>query len=338
MLLMGDEVGRTQDGNNNAYCQDNEIAWLEWKDINQRDRAFMEFVLGVIRLRKRYRLLRSGSFLHGEAIDDKGTRNVVWYRPGRPGDGRCGLDRPAGKGGRRAALRRHDAADDPGEPLSRADRLQASGREPGRGAGSFASTPEAAPSTRPTAASPPSNQSGWKGGRSCSWPERSGDGPLPFPQILGGRTGGRRDPLPALGAVGAGAVAAHRRGERDMPMRRTGDGWFEVETDAIRPGDGYSFVLADGIGGERSRRARADAGVNGPSRLVDPLAYRMADAGLARPSAGRGGDLRAASRRLLARGHVRGRRTPARSSRRNRRDRDRADAGRAVRRRARLGL
>ena len=81
MLLMGDEVGRTQDGNNNAYCQDNEIAWLEWKDINQRDRAFMEFVLGVIRLRKRYRLLRSGSFLHGEAIDDKGTRNVVWYRP-----------------------------------------------------------------------------------------------------------------------------------------------------------------------------------------------------------------------------------------------------------------
>ncbi len=81
MLLMGDEVGRTQDGNNNAYCQDNEIAWLEWKDINQRDRAFMDFVLGVIRLRKRYRLLRSGSFLHGEAIDDKGTRNVVWYRP-----------------------------------------------------------------------------------------------------------------------------------------------------------------------------------------------------------------------------------------------------------------
>jgi glycogen operon protein len=81
MILMGDEVGRTQHGNNNAYCQDNEIAWLEWKDINDRDRAFMEFVRGVIRLRSRYRLLRSTRFLHAETIDDKGTRDVVWLRP-----------------------------------------------------------------------------------------------------------------------------------------------------------------------------------------------------------------------------------------------------------------
>jgi glycogen operon protein len=41
----------------------------------------MEFVRGLIRLRKRYRLFRSTRFLHGEAIDEKGTRNVVWYRP-----------------------------------------------------------------------------------------------------------------------------------------------------------------------------------------------------------------------------------------------------------------
>jgi isoamylase len=81
MILMGDEIGRTQDGNNNAYAQDNEIAWLDWKDVNDRDRAFMEFVRQVIRLRLRYRLLRSGQFLHGETIDDNGTRNVVWYRP-----------------------------------------------------------------------------------------------------------------------------------------------------------------------------------------------------------------------------------------------------------------
>ncbi len=81
MLLMGDEVGRTQKGNNNAYCQDNEIAWLDWKTIGEKDRAFMEFTRGVIRLRKRYRVLRANRFLHGEAVDDKGTRSVVWFRP-----------------------------------------------------------------------------------------------------------------------------------------------------------------------------------------------------------------------------------------------------------------
>jgi glycogen operon protein len=81
MVLMGDEVGRTQHGNNNAYAQDNEIAWLEWEAVSDRDRAFMEFVRGMIRLRQRYRVLRSLHFLHGREIDGKGTRDVAWYRP-----------------------------------------------------------------------------------------------------------------------------------------------------------------------------------------------------------------------------------------------------------------
>jgi glycogen operon protein len=80
MLLMGDEVGRTQDGNNNAYCQDNEIAWLAWNDVDERDRAFLEFSRGLIRLRARSRLLHFDRFLHGEVIDGRGIRNVVWYR------------------------------------------------------------------------------------------------------------------------------------------------------------------------------------------------------------------------------------------------------------------
>jgi glycogen operon protein len=79
--LIGDEVGRTQHGNNNAYCQDNEIAWLEWKDINERERAFMEFMRGVLKLRGRYPLLRSNRFLHSEPVGNTGLRNVVWYRP-----------------------------------------------------------------------------------------------------------------------------------------------------------------------------------------------------------------------------------------------------------------
>jgi len=81
MLLMGDEVGRTQKGNNNAYCQDNEIAWLQWNHVSDRDRAFLEFLRGVIRMRKRYRILRANRFLHGEPVDNNGTRSVVWFRP-----------------------------------------------------------------------------------------------------------------------------------------------------------------------------------------------------------------------------------------------------------------
>src|SRR4029079_11033055 len=81
MILMGDEVGRTQNGNNNAYCQDSPIAWLDWKSVGEADRAFMEFLRGIIRMRKRYRILRANRFLHGEPVDEKGTRSVVWFRP-----------------------------------------------------------------------------------------------------------------------------------------------------------------------------------------------------------------------------------------------------------------
>jgi isoamylase len=81
MLLMGDEVGRTQHGNNNAYCQDNEIAWLEWSGTDDRVRRFLAFTRGLVALRKELPMLRAAKFLHGQAIDGNGTRDVVWYRP-----------------------------------------------------------------------------------------------------------------------------------------------------------------------------------------------------------------------------------------------------------------
>ena len=125
MILMGDEVGRTQNGNNNAYCQDNEIAWLEWKDVSDRDRAFMEFVRGVIRMRKRYRILRANRFLHGEPVDEKGTRSVVWFRPDGQGDGPAVLERHQRQGHRPAPLRRRHAAPHPRQLLSPADPVHA---------------------------------------------------------------------------------------------------------------------------------------------------------------------------------------------------------------------
>jgi malto-oligosyltrehalose trehalohydrolase len=61
---------------------------------------------------------------------------------------------------------------------------------------------------------------------------------------------------------------------RDLPMREEEDGWFSIETEAVQVGDGYSFVLADGtLVNDPAARAQVGS-VNGPSRLVDPLAYR----------------------------------------------------------------
>ena len=81
MLLMGDENGRSQGGNNNAYCQDNEMNWLRWSGIPNRDRVFCEFLSKVIQIRNSRLLLRQWKFLHGQPVDAEGTPDVHWLRP-----------------------------------------------------------------------------------------------------------------------------------------------------------------------------------------------------------------------------------------------------------------
>jgi glycogen operon protein len=81
MMLMGDEVGHSQQGNNNAYCQDNELSWLDWESISERDQAFLDYMAGLIRLRERCPLLRQPGFLHGEPAMADGTKDVTWLRP-----------------------------------------------------------------------------------------------------------------------------------------------------------------------------------------------------------------------------------------------------------------
>jgi isoamylase len=80
MLQMGDELGRTQDGNNNAFCQDNEISWVNWTGLGERDIAFLDFVRGVASLRAALPLLRSRHFLHGEPVAPR-IKNVTWFKP-----------------------------------------------------------------------------------------------------------------------------------------------------------------------------------------------------------------------------------------------------------------
>jgi isoamylase len=80
MLLMGDEVGRSQGGNNNAYCQDNEINWLDWNGRGEREATFHEFVRGVIAVRRSKPLLRQPKFLHGEPVGHGNLLDVQWLR------------------------------------------------------------------------------------------------------------------------------------------------------------------------------------------------------------------------------------------------------------------
>lgn len=75
MLLMGDELGRSQQGNNNAYCQDNERSWCAWEEI---DAAFLTFVRQLAALRRAHPVLRRRRFLHGRQHDAAGQADVTW--------------------------------------------------------------------------------------------------------------------------------------------------------------------------------------------------------------------------------------------------------------------
>ena len=81
MLLAGDEIGRTQRGNNNAYCQDNEISWFDWEHIRPEDRALRRFVRYLIRLRRRHRVFSRPRFLRGEVLSEAGVKDITWITP-----------------------------------------------------------------------------------------------------------------------------------------------------------------------------------------------------------------------------------------------------------------
>ena len=79
MLLGGDELSRTQGGNNNAYCQDNDVSWYDWR-LGESERAFLAFVRRAFAFRAKHRVLRRSTFLSGE-VDADGCVDVVWWHP-----------------------------------------------------------------------------------------------------------------------------------------------------------------------------------------------------------------------------------------------------------------
>jgi isoamylase len=78
MLLGGDELGRTQKGNNNAYCQDNEISWYDWDHV---DKDLLEFTRELIALRRRHPVLRRRRFFQGHPLHGTGVSDIGWFRP-----------------------------------------------------------------------------------------------------------------------------------------------------------------------------------------------------------------------------------------------------------------
>ncbi len=80
MILAGDELGRTQKGNNNAYCQDNEISWIDW-NLHGRARRLLEFTRQVLAIRRNNPVLRRRSFFTGRAISREGVKDLAWLRP-----------------------------------------------------------------------------------------------------------------------------------------------------------------------------------------------------------------------------------------------------------------
>jgi glycogen operon protein len=81
MVLYGDELGRTQGGNNNAYCQDNEIAWVDW-DLDEGETDLVDFTSALTRFRKRHPVFRRRRFFQGKPIRKADElRDLAWFTP-----------------------------------------------------------------------------------------------------------------------------------------------------------------------------------------------------------------------------------------------------------------
>jgi glycogen operon protein len=80
MLMAGDEFGRTQQGNNNAYCQDNEISWVDWSLLEAPEGADLAtFVCRLTGLRRKFAVIRSRGYLYGRTELAPGVRDIDWF-------------------------------------------------------------------------------------------------------------------------------------------------------------------------------------------------------------------------------------------------------------------
>jgi isoamylase len=78
MLLAGDEIGRTQKGNNNSYCQDNEISWVDWSNA---DKELLDFTSKLIWIRRNHAAFSRKNWFRGEPVKGNGINDIAWFQP-----------------------------------------------------------------------------------------------------------------------------------------------------------------------------------------------------------------------------------------------------------------
>ena len=79
MLLAGDELGSIQFGNNNPYCQDNVLTWINWSGVKDEDKEIARFVRKLIKLRKSLKIFNREKYFTGKPIDKTGCKDITWY-------------------------------------------------------------------------------------------------------------------------------------------------------------------------------------------------------------------------------------------------------------------
>ncbi|TVQ34724.1 MAG: glycogen debranching enzyme GlgX [Geminicoccaceae bacterium] len=296
MLLSGDEIGNSQAGNNNAYCQDNEIGWLPWPELDIDDLEFESFVERLLAVRRSHPIFSRQRFLHGRDRSPTGVRDVTWlseqgeamtegdwHEVGRRTLGvlLCGAAGPAVPSPTETIVDEtflvlfNAAGEDrrfhlPAVPGAVAWRRLIDTVDPERG---------------PEGALIPAQSVCVLTARSLVVLLASGEPPadldvvheshhaMPFGAELLTRGGVRfRLWAPDMAApklrLGSGAEVV------DLALEPMRAGWFELWTERAGAGSAYAFVLDDGeVVPDPASRAQA-LDVTGPSLVVDPGSYR----------------------------------------------------------------
>ena len=78
MISGGDEIGRSQKGNNNGYCQDNELSWFDWENF---DESLLNFTRNLIALRRKHRIFARRKWFQGRPLHGTGVKDIAWFTP-----------------------------------------------------------------------------------------------------------------------------------------------------------------------------------------------------------------------------------------------------------------
>jgi isoamylase len=296
MLLYGDELGRTQQGNNNGYCQDNELTWMDWENA---DLELREFVRRLIHLRDRHPVFRRSRWFQGRAEGHE-VGDIEWFTPSGEHmsneDWQTGFSKSVGIFLNGEGVASFDAdgrqsVDDSFYVLVNAHYEPLTFRLPeakwGRHWTRLLDTAAAVVFENGDA---PQHDTGAEiqvEARSLLLLRRQNDTPRPAPSKKAEARASGSLPIPgalrfAVWAPKAQALAV-QCGSASLPMAQEAAGWWAVETkDACHDGD-YAFVIDGGPPLPDPRSPWQPQGVHGPSRLVDHGAFPWTDVAFKAP-------------------------------------------------------